>query len=96
MVFKQDAGFVWIYGLIVAFVVGVIEVLIMPTIDMLVKPAFIDTAESGLSPELFGIVEAGINSTMLKIRLVGYVILFGIFVYLLLTTFKREEREFVV
>jgi len=96
MAIKQDSGFIWIYGLIVSFVVGVIEVLIMPAIDMKVKPALLDTAQSGLSGGMYSIVEAGINSTMLKIRLVGYVVLFGVFVYMLLTTFRREESDIIV
>ena len=86
-------GFLWIYTLIVMFSTGVIELVIMPAIQYQFVPTLKVSATNTLSvadATAFGLkVDKVVNNMHLGI----YLLMFVLFVYMLLSIFKREETE---
>lgn len=87
-------GFVWVYGIIVMFATGVIELVIMPAVQFKLAPALIQSANITLSASDVTDFTNHINSTIGFMHSAIYVVMFVIFVYLVLSIFKREDNEF--
>lgn len=90
----RKVGFIWIYGLIVLFAVGIIELLIMPAIEHKLVPSLIDSATITLPPADVAAFTAQVNSTIGFMHTAMYVVMFVIFVYMILSIFIREDNEF--
>ena len=91
---RSRVGFIWIYGLIVLFATGVIEMIIMPAITFKLLPSLIMSANQTLSA---ADTAAYITQTSDVIRFMHmgiYVVMFVILVYLVLSIFTKEEQEF--
>jgi hypothetical protein len=90
----KKVGFIWIYGLIVLFATGIIELLIMPAIQFKLAPALIDTATRTLPPADVVAFTGQVNSTIGFMHAAMYVVMFVVFVYMILSIFLREENEY--
>lgn len=90
----KKVGFIWIYGLIVLFATGVIELVIMPAVQFKLVPALKATAVNTLPAVDATAYAAAVDSTLRFMHLSIYVVMFVIFVYMLLSIFMREENEF--
>jgi len=90
----KKVGFIWIYGLIVLFATGIIELLIMPAIEFKLVPSLIDTATRTLPPADVLAFTQQVNSTLGFMHSAMYVVMFVVFVYMILSIFLREENEY--
>jgi hypothetical protein len=90
----SKVGFIWIYGLIVLFATGVIELVIMPAIQFKLVPALIQSANMTLPAQDVVDFTAKTTQTIGFMHASMYVVMFVIFVYMVLTIFKREENEY--
>lgn len=86
-------GFIWIYVLIVMFAVGIIELLIMPAITFQLVPALEQTANSTLNATDAAAYTIKVQTTINFMHMAMYVVMFVIFVYAVVSVFKREESE---
>ena len=86
-------GFIWIYVLIVMFAVGIIELLIMPAITFQLVPALQQTANSTLSVQDAADYSVKVTTTIGFMHSAMYVVMFVIFVYAVVSVFKRDENE---
>jgi len=87
-------GFIWVYGLIVLFATGIIELIVMPAIQFKLVPTLKASANSTLSA-LDAVAFAGqVDQTIGFMHAAMYVVMFVIFVYLVFSVFQREEQEF--
>lgn len=87
-------GFIWIYGLIVLFATGVIELVIMPAIEFKLAPTLMLTANMTLNATDAADYAAKVTQTIGFMHSAMYVVMFVIFVYLLFSVFQREENEY--
>ena len=60
----KKVGFIWIYGLIVLFATGVIELVIMPAVEFKLVPSLIQSATITLPPADVIEFTAKVNSTV--------------------------------
>lgn len=90
----RKVGFIWIYGLIVLFATGIIELLIMPAIEHKLVPQLIATAERTLSAADVAAYTVQVNNTIGFMHSAMYVVMFVVFVYMILSIFIREENEY--
>lgn len=81
------------YGLIVLFATGVIELVIMPAIEFQLAPALIQSANITLNQTDVIAFTGQVNHTISFMHSAMYVVMFVIFVYLILSLFQREENE---
>lgn len=89
----RKTGFMWVYGLITLFAVGIIELVIIPAIEFQVVPKLTDTANLTLNSSNYA---AYVNSTTTIVNFMHYslyVVMFVVFIYLVLSVFLREENE---
>jgi heme/copper-type cytochrome/quinol oxidase subunit 2 len=87
-------GFIWIYGLIVLFATGVIELVIMPAIQFKLAPTLIQSANITLNSTNVTAFAAQVDQTIGFMHAAMYVVMFVIFVYLIFSVFQREENEY--
>lgn len=90
----SKVGFIWIYGLIVLFATGIIELVIMPAIEFKLVPALIMSANITLNTSDVIEFTAKTTQTVNFMHSAMYVVMFVILVYMLLSIFKREENEY--
>jgi len=86
-------GFIWIFGLIVLFAVGVIELIIMPAIQFQLAPALQMSANMTLNSTDAADYAVHVSTTIGFMHSAMYVVMFVIVVYMLFSVFKREENE---
>ena len=86
-------GFIWLYGLIVLFAIGIIELVIFPAIENYYVPNMITVGNATLSAEDFATYQVQIASTMTMIHIVPYVIMFSILIYMIVAAFKKDPYE---
>jgi large-conductance mechanosensitive channel len=87
-------GFIWIFGLIVLFATGVIELIIMPAIQFQLAPQLEMSANMTLSPTDAANYATQVTTTINFMHAAMYVVMFIIVVYMLFSVFQREENEF--
>lgn len=87
-------GFIWIYVLIVLFGVGIIELLLMPAIQFQLVPALQTTANATLPPIDAASFAIKTSTTINYMHGAMYVVMFVIFVYAIVSIFKKEDYEF--
>jgi len=87
-------GFIWIFGLIVLFATGVIELIIMPAVQFKLAPALEMSANITLSAQDAADYVGHVNTTINFMHSAMYVVMFVIVVYMLFSIFKREENEY--
>ena len=86
-------GFIWVYFLIIVFAVGIIEMLIMPAIEFKLMPALQTTANNTLAPVDAAAYQIQIHNMATYMHTAMYVVIFVVFVYAIVSIFKREESE---
>lgn len=86
-------GFIWLYGLIVLFSIGVIELVMFPAIENFYVPNLVQVGNNTLSQADFIEYQAQIDSTLLKMHIVPYVVLFSVVVYMFIAGFKKDPYE---
>jgi hypothetical protein len=84
-----------VYGIIVLFATGVIELIIMPAIEFKLAPALIQSANITLNATTVAEFTGHVNKTLSFMHASMYVVMFVIFVYLILSLFQREENEYL-
>lgn len=87
-------GFLWVYGILVLFSTGVIELVIMPAIEHKLVPTLILSANQTLSDADVTAFTGQVNQTVGYMHMGIYVLMFVVFVYAILSIFTREEQEF--
>lgn len=90
---NSKIGFLWIYGLIVFFVTGILELVVMPAVQYQFVPSLKVSANMTLSAVDALAFADKIDKVVNNMHLGIYVLMFVIFVYLILSIFKREETE---
>lgn len=86
-------GFIWVYGLIVLFATGIIELIIMPALQGNLVPALLQSANATLSETDVIAYTAQINQTINFMHFMPYCVMLLILVYMILSIFKREEQD---
>jgi hypothetical protein len=89
----SKVGFIWIYGLIVLFATGIIEMIIMPAVQFQLVPALKATAVNTLPAVDATAYAAAVDHVVSFMHMAMYVVMFVIFIYMLLSIFLREENE---
>ena len=86
-------GFLWVYCIIVFFAIGIIELIILPAVTFQLVPALQLSANNTLSAA--NALEYGVrvNTTIGYMHLAMYVVMFVVFIYGVVSIFKREENE---
>jgi len=87
-------GFIWIYVIIVAFGIGVIELVLIPAIQFHLIPALQSTANMTLSATDAASFGTKVATTLRYMKMGMYTTMLVLFVYALISVFKREENEF--
>jgi len=87
-------GFIWIYVLIVLFGVGILELLIMPAITFKLVPTLQTAANATLTPLDAASFAIKTETTINYMHIAMYVVMFVIFVYAIVSIFKKEDYEF--
>lgn len=87
-------GFIWIYVLIVAFGVGIIELILIPSIQFQLMPALQNTANMSLTATDAASFATQTATTLRFMKMGMYSVMLVLFAYALLSVFKREENEF--
>jgi hypothetical protein len=86
-------GFIWIYGLIVLFATGIIELVIIPAIQFKLVPTLQQTALMTLSASDAADYTIKLSNTINFMHASIYVVMFVIFVYMIISVFQKEENE---
>lgn len=86
-------GFLWVYCIILFFLVGIMEMVLMPAITHKLAPTLEKTANMTLSPHDAKSYTTKVNTTINFMHNALYVVLFVVFLYALVSVFKREENE---
>lgn len=89
----RKVGFIWIYGIIVLFATGIIELVIMPAIQFKLAPILKATAVNTISAANAADYALKVDSTINFMHYSMYVVMFVIFVYMIVSIFTREENE---
>jgi heme/copper-type cytochrome/quinol oxidase subunit 2 len=89
----SKVGFIWVYAIIIIFSIGIIEMLIMPAIEFKLMPALQTTANNTLAPVDAAAYQIQIHNMATYMHTAMYVIFFVVFVYAVVSIFKREESE---
>ena len=87
-------GFIWIYCLIVIFGVSIIELLLMPAIQFQLVPTLQTTANATLSPLDAASFAIKTSTTIGYMHAAMYVVMFVVFIYAVVSIFKKEDYEF--
>lgn len=87
----NDIGFVWIYALVVLFVLGIIELLILPAVETQFIPPMIASMNQ-TSPGDVAAFIVQVNNVVGFIDKTMYVLMFVIVIYMIIMIFKKEEK----
>jgi len=90
---SSRTGFIWIYVLIVLFAVGIIEMVMMPAVEYQLVPSLQMTANMTLSPADAAGFASHVADTVRFMHGAMYMVMFVLFVYAVVSVFKREETE---
>jgi len=91
---ENRTGFIWIYGIVVFFSLGLIELVIMPAITNKVIPAIKTASASTMPAAAAADVASKIDWTWAIIHYTPYLVAFSIFVYLIVSIFLKERNEY--
>lgn len=91
---SSRVGFIFIYILIVAFGIGVIELVLIPAIQFYLIPALQSSANMTLNATDAASFATKVATTLRYMKMGMYTTMLVLFVYGLLAVFKREENEF--
>lgn len=91
---RSRVGFIWIYGLIILFSTGIIEMIIMPAITFKLLPTLIMSANQTLSVDDAAAYTVQATNVIRFMHYGIYTVMFVILVYMILSIFTREEQEF--
>lgn len=86
-------GFIWIYGIIVLFATGIIELIIIPALNTKLVPALIQSATATLSVDDVTAYTAQVNQVINFMHVMIYFLMFIVLVYMIVSIFKKEEQE---
>jgi hypothetical protein len=87
-------GFIWIYGLIVVFITGIIEIIIMPALKKYLVPILLNFARDNMPNASAELYETQVAHVLTFMHMMPYVIMFVILVYLVVSIFKREQYDY--
>jgi len=89
----RKVGFIWVYGLIVLFATGIIELILMPAIQFKLVPILKATAVNTLPAVDATAYATAVDGVVRFMHSAMYVVMFVIFIYMILSIFMREENE---
>jgi ascorbate-specific PTS system EIIC-type component UlaA len=78
---------------IVIFAIGIIEMLIMPAITFQLVPALVSTANNTLPAADYANYIVQVNTTIGFMHSAMYVVMLVVFIYAIVSVFKREDNE---
>ena len=90
---NQNIGFVWLYCLVVIFVLGIIQLLILPALEAKLIPPMIATMDT-TTPGDVAAFTGQVAQVITFMDYTMYVIMFVVFVYGVISIFKREETYY--
>lgn len=90
----RNTGFIWIYGIIVLFATGIIELIIMPAVEYKLAPQLLASANQTLPSADAAAYVGQVSSTIGFMHSAMYVVMFVIFIYMMLSIFTKEENEY--
>jgi len=91
---SSDTGFAWLYTIVFIFILGIVHMLIFPIINAKVIPSLV--AASTLTGADLATFSTQCYRVMFYMRLTTYIFLFSIFIYMLLSVFRRDETQVYV
>lgn len=89
----SKVGFLWVYVLIIMFSVGIIELLIMPAVTFQLAPTLKLTANNTLNASDAADYSLKVDNTIGFMHNAMYVVMFVIFVYAIVSVFKKDDIE---
>ena len=90
----SQLGFIWIYGLVVLFATGVIEIVIMPAVEYRMVPQMLVVGNNTLPVSEQMDYANHILTTVRLMHIVPYAIMLVILIYMIIASFKREQVDY--
>ena len=84
-------GFVWLYGLVVMFVLGIIELLILPALESRLIPPMLQSANQTLSSADAAEFATNVSRTLGFMDAAMYLLMAMVVIYMIISIFKKEE-----
>lgn len=88
----NSIGFAWLYGLVVLFVLGIIELLILPALEGKFVPPMLASANATLNASDAAAYAIQVQQTIGFIDKTMYVLMFAVTIFMVLVIFKRESQ----
>lgn len=90
----NDVGMKWLYGLVVLFVLGIIELLLLPALEAKFVPQIIAASTSTLSADDIISFTAQTANVIRFIDITMYVLMFVTVVYMIIVIFQKEQTVY--
>lgn len=90
----NQIGFAWLYGLVILFVLGIIELLIIPAIEGKVVPPLLLSANQTLNASDVTAYTAQVADVIRFIDITMYVLMFAVVIFMVIIIFKKEEQTY--
>lgn len=87
-------GFIWIYGLVVLFATGIIEIVVMPAVEYKMVPQMLIVGNNTLPVAEQLDYSNHILTTVRLMHMVPYVIMLCILIYMIVASFRREQVDY--
>lgn len=91
---ETETGLAWIYAIVFLFILGITHMVIFPSINSRVIPAL--EAGTTLTGAEFTEYSNNIHRVMTYLRITTYILVFVTFIYMVLSVFRREQRDYYV
>lgn len=90
---NQNIGYIWLYTLVVLFALGIIELLILPALEAKLIPPMIASMNT-TTPGDVAAFTGQVASVITFMDYTMYTIMFVVFVYAIISIFKKEETYY--
>jgi ascorbate-specific PTS system EIIC-type component UlaA len=88
---SNNIGMVWLYCLVVLFVLGIIQLLILPAIEAKLIPVLISSQNTTMSPADLATYSGQVANVLHFMDISVYVLMFVVIVFAIVSIFKKEE-----
>lgn len=94
MVQDNRIGFIWLYGLVVLFTLGIIELIILPALENKLVPPLLISANQTLSSVDAAAYAVQVARVITFIDVMVYFMFFSVLVYMIISIFMKETYQY--
>jgi hypothetical protein len=88
----NQIGFKWLYALVVLFVLGIIELIILPAIEGKLVPPLLISANQTLNASDVVAYTAQVADVIRFIDITMYTLMFAVTVFMIISIFRKETQ----